>query len=234
MEAITQTSDNSEAQPPAVNSEIVVNHDKNVDLTPFKFNFRSVTDEETQTTTKRPSIELKLPIPSLEGIAAILMGGDAKQQALLIEAVTNIIGDAARDYVNDNTSVTAETFDVSKITFEAIANQEQEARKSRAIDKEAWKAFSDAYIAHIPGTVNTTKDKAALHVKFYVGKFNSLVGHPNRDSAIDKFLELLTIFTTTHPKAEEHEQVLTYLMERAKKIKSAKPADLLDSLGFAA
>jgi hypothetical protein len=213
---------------------VVANHDITVNPTAFKFNFRSVTDEETQTTTKRPTIEIKLPVPSLDGIAKILNEGDKKQQALLLEAVTQVIADAARDYVNDNTTVTAESFDLSKVTFEAIANQEPEVKASRAIDKESWKAFCDAYISHIPSVAaEITKEKAALHCKHYVSKFNSLMGHPNKDKAVDRFLELLTVFTTTYGQAAEHEQVLTYLVERATKIKSAQPANLMDSLGFA-
>lgn len=208
------------------------NHDVNVDKKVYTFGFRTVEDADTGTKTKRPSIELSLPIPSLEGIAAILTSGDEKQQSLLIEAVAQIVVDAARDQLNDNAALTAESFDFSKVTFESIANQEIEARKSRAISKEAWEDFSTAYITHMVSTTAAPKKQVELQVKHMVGKFNVLVNHADRERILGGFKEQLTVFTATYPEAEAHAAIIDYLNGRIKKIIESGPIDVASALGF--
>jgi hypothetical protein len=64
----------------AVAEHIVANYDSSVNAKPISFHFKTIKDEDTGTETKRDSIELVLPIPSVDGIIAILQAGGKQLQ----------------------------------------------------------------------------------------------------------------------------------------------------------
>lgn len=211
---------------------VTANHDVYVDKKAYTFGFRKVTDEETKIETKRPSVELNLAIPSLEGIAKILSSGDDKQQKLLLDAVAGVVVDAARDYLSDNPEATADNFDYSKVTFEAIANQPAEVRASRAISKEAWEDFAKAYMAHMISATNAPKQSVNLQAKAMLGKFKQIENHAEKERILNGFQELLTIFTASYPDAQTHSQVIDFLNNRIQKMRTSEAVDLATALGF--
>ena len=87
-----------------MNDHIQANFDNTVDVREYKFHFKTVKDKDSGIETKRPTIELKLPVPSVEGIIAILEAG-GKQLELLQSAVGDIIVAQARSLLSDNEKI---------------------------------------------------------------------------------------------------------------------------------
>ena len=59
----------------AMHIEIKANFNNKVDVIETGFHFRKVVDADTKTESKRNSIILPLPVPSVEGIIDILQNG---------------------------------------------------------------------------------------------------------------------------------------------------------------
>ena len=122
---------------------IVANYDNTVDFIAAKFHFKKTKVEETGEDYKRPTVELeKLPVPSVEGVIAILQSG-GKQLDLLMEAVQNIVLDRARELVNEKEDINAENFPYDQLSWEKIATLPKAERRGGGISKETWEEFPD-------------------------------------------------------------------------------------------
>ena len=207
---------------------IVVNFDNKLDYKGAKFNFREVKDAETGVKTKRATIELaKLPVPSVEGVVAILQAG-GKPLELLLEAVQDVVISRARDVINDNPHMTAETFDYSQVDWNAIANLEKEDRRS-GIAKEVWEDFATNYAEIMPSVSGVTKEQAAKAASIFIGKFASI---KNRKDLIEKLVVRLAIYAENSPRAGEFAECLEVLDKRATKLLAAEDEKLEDNLGL--
>ena len=207
---------------------IVVNFDNKLDYKEAKFGFRKVTDKETGVETKRNTVELaKIPVPSIEGIVAILETG-GKSLDLLQEAVTEVVLNRARDYINENESVTSENFDYSVLDWNAIANLEKEDRRS-GISKETWDDFAKDYVEVMPAVSGATGEQCATAAKIFVGKFTAV---KTKKDLIGKLKIRLSMYAEHSPKAGEFAEVLDLLLKKADKLIEAKEVSLEDSLGF--
>lgn len=211
--------------PPA---PILVNFDKKLDYKEAKFGFRQITDKETGVVTKRATVELtKLPVPSVEGIVAILETG-GKALELLQEAVLNVILDRARDVVNDSDSITSENFDYNLIDWNTIANLEKEDRRS-GISKETWEDFSKDYVEVMPAISSTSKEQCANAAKIFVGKFAAI---KSKKDVIEKLKMRLSLYAEHSPKANDFVDCVDFLFKKADKLISAKEESLEDNLGL--
>ena len=207
---------------------IVVNFDNKLDYKEAKFGFRKVTDKETGVETKRNTVELaKIPVPSIEGIVAILETG-GKSLDLLQEAVTEVVLNRARDYINENESVTSENFDYSVLDWNAIANLEKEDRRS-GISKETWDDFAKDYVEVMPAVSGATGEQCATAAKIFVGKFTAV---KTKKDLIGKLKIRLSMYAEHSPKAGEFAEVIDLLLKKADKLIEAKEVSLEDSLGF--
>ena len=209
-------------------STIVVNFDNKLDYISAKFGFRSKKDAETGVETKRATVELdKLPVPSIEGIVAILETG-GKSLDLLLEAVQDIILNRARDVINDNELITSENFDYVSCDWNTIANLEKEDRRS-GISKETWADFAQDYIEVMPAVSGTSKEQCANAAKIFLGKFNSI---KSKKDVIAKLKLRMSMYAEHSPKAAEFAEVIDFLMKRADKLIQAKEESLEDNLGL--
>jgi hypothetical protein len=207
---------------------ILVNFDNKLDFKSAKFGFREVTDKETGVKTKRATVELdKLPVPSVEGIVAILETG-GKALDLLLEAVSDIIVARARDVINDLETVTSENFDYSSCDWNTIANLEKEDRRS-GISKETWDDFALDYVEVMPAVSGTSKEQSANAAKIFVGKFASI---KSKKDVIGKLQLRLSMYAEHSPRAAEFVEVLDLLMKKAAKLIQAKEESLEDNLGL--
>ena len=84
-----QTAEEIAAAKSALKSSIVAKFNNLVDVKEMKFNFKS--DKETG--FKRPTVELHLPVPSVEGIVYILENADTrpKELELLLESLADVV-----------------------------------------------------------------------------------------------------------------------------------------------
>jgi hypothetical protein len=207
---------------------IVVNFDNKLDYKSVKFNFREVTDKDTGVKTKRASVELdKLPVPSVEGIVAILETG-GKALDLLLEAVQDIIITRARDVINENETATSENFDYSACDWNVIANLEKEDRRS-GISKETWEDFAKDYVEVMPSISGTSAEQCANAAKIFVGKFASI---KTKKDVIAKLKLRLAMYAEHSPKAGDFAEVIEMLFKRADKLIEAKEVSLEDNLGI--
>lgn len=209
-------------------SPIIVNFDNKLDYKEAKFGFRKVTDKETGVETKRATVELaKIPVPSIEGIVAILETG-GKALELLQEAVADVVLSRARDYINENESVTSENFDYAILDWNAIANLEKEDRRS-GISKETWEDFAKDYVEIMPAVSSTSSEQCANAAKIFVGKFASI---KTKKDVIAKLKLRLAMYAEHSPKASEFAEVIDVLFKKADKLIEAKEVSLEDNLGI--
>jgi hypothetical protein len=207
---------------------ILVNFDNKLDFKEAKFNFRKVKDAETGVETKRATVELaKLPIPSVEGIVAILETG-GKALDLLLEAVAEVVINRARDVINENESITSENFDYSSVDWNAIANLEKEDRRS-GISKETWEDFAVDYVEVMPAVSGTSKEQSANAAKIFVTKFASI---KSKKDVIRKLKLRLSMYAEHSPRAVEFTEVIDFLFKKADKLITAKEESLEDNLGL--
>lgn len=207
---------------------IVVNFDNKLDYKEAKFGFRKVTDKETGVETKRATVELaKVPVPSIEGIVAILEAG-GKSLDLLQEAVADVVLNRARDFINENESITTENFDYSVLDWNAIANLEKEDRRS-GISKETWEDFAKDYVEVMPAVSGTTGEQCATAAKIFLGKFAAV---KTKKDLIGKLKIRLSMYAEHSPKAGEFTEVIDLLFKKADKLIEAKEVSLEESLGF--
>ena len=207
---------------------IIVNFDNKLDYKEAKFGFRKVTDKETGVETKRNTVELaKIPVPSIEGIVAILEAG-GKSLDLLLEAVTEVVLTRARDYINENETVTSENFDYAVLDWNVIANLEKEDRRS-GISKETWDDFAKDYVEVMPAVSGATAEQCATAAKIFVTKFAAV---KTKKDLIGKLKIRLSMYVEHSPKAGEFAEVVELLLKKADKLIEAKEVSLEDSLGF--
>lgn len=227
---------NNAEQSPAVEDSnhvantIKANFNSKVDVIDAKFHFKKKVDETTKLESKRPTIELKLPVPSVEGIVEILTAeGNEKGLALLREAVNNIILDRAREIINNDTSesITQENFPLNELSWEAIANQPAAERRGGGIAKETWEDFFKDYEEVMPAATGKPVANIQRATKVYATKFNMV----KTDKKVLKLLQgQLALYLSTTPNAEVFMECVTFLDKKAETLINAESSSLLDAL----
>ena len=107
----------------------------------YKFHFK-----KDELGNKRETIELKLPVPSVEGLVAILEGG-GKGLELLLSVVGDAVASQARAILNENIAMTVGQFPTDQTVWEFIANMPESEKRGRGIAKEVWEEFAADYLA---------------------------------------------------------------------------------------
>jgi hypothetical protein len=208
------------------NQNINANFDQNVDVKDVKFNFRTVKDEATGLESKRPSVELSIPIPSVEGIIAILEAG-GKQLELLQEAVAEIVINRAREIVSDKEDISADNFPFAELTWEAIANLPKAERKGRGIAKEIWEDFSKDYIATMPAVTGKSAEQVGNAAKILLNKFSAV---KSNKPVISLLKNQLGLYLNSSANAEQFSDCVEFLMQKAQTLLDADEAALLSNL----
>jgi len=207
-------------------TEITANFNKNVDEKEVKFNFRTVKDDATGLESKRPSVELKLPVPSVEGIIAILEAG-GKQLELLQEAVAAVIVDRAREIVADKEDATADNFPYAELLWETIANLPKAERKGRGIPKEVWEDFSKDYISTMPAVTGKSAEQVGNAAKILLNKFSAV---KSNKPVISLLKGQLGMYLNSSANAEQFADCVEFLLQKAQTLLDADEASLLGNL----
>lgn len=184
---------------------IVANTNPLIELRDFTFRFK-----KDKIGNKRANVELKLPVPSPEGLAEILTTG-GKGLELLQDIVADFVKSQASDFVSDNESISQDTFPFDKIDFQYIANLPKEDRRSAAIPAEQWEAFGKDYMAVMPTLTGKSTEAVGTALEIYVKKMAPV---KSNKKVLAKLKEQLSIYSET-PNAEQFEDVLTLLVRRA-------------------
>ena len=213
----------SQSQPvaSAQHSGIVAAYDKTLDVKEFKFYFR-----KDELGNKRAAVELKLPVPSVEGIIAILEAG-GKPLELLLDTVADVVGSQARNIVDENLEISQETFPVDKISWEFISNLEKAARRGGGIPKETWELFAKDYTEVMPSITGKTVDQIGNAAKILLNKFAAV----KTNKPVLKLLkEQLALYVSNSTNAEQFTDCVEFLMDKATTLLGMTDADLLANL----
>ena len=209
-----------------LHQSIRANFNNKVDVREFKFHFKKIKDETTGLETKRPSVELSLPIPSVEGIIEILETG-GKQLDLLIEAVSDVITNRARELVNEKEDISQETFPMDELAWEKIANLPKAERRGGGISKETWEEFSKDYIAVMPAVTGKTAEQVGNAAKILLNKFNAV----KTNKPVLKLLKAqIGLYASNSPNAETYTDCISFLVDKADALINMDEAALLANL----
>lgn len=207
-------------------NQIQANFDNKVDIKEYKFHFKTVKDKESGIETKRPTIEMKLPVPSVEGIIAILEAG-GKELELLQSAVESIIVSQARSILGDNENMTAETFPLDQCLWNFIANMPEAEKRGRGIPKEVWEEFAADYIEVMPAITGKTSEQVALAAKLFLNKFQQV---KTNKPVITKLREQLAVYANNSKQAENFIDCIKFLDDKAEDLLQADETALLANL----
>ena len=205
---------------------ITANFNNQVDAKEFKFNFKKVRDENTGLETKRPSVELTLPVPSVEGIIAILETG-GKSLELLLESVTDVIASRAREIVNEKEDINQANFPFDQLAWEVIANLPKAERRGGGISKDTWEDFSKDYISVMPSVTGKTAEQVGNAAKILLNKFNAV----KTNKPVLKMLKAqLGLYASNSPNAEMYVDCISFLLDKAEALINMDDATLLANL----
>lgn len=205
---------------------IKANFNNLVDVVDTKFHFKKITDETTGLESKRPTVEIKLPRPSVEGIIDII-GKGGKELDLLLEAVGDVVLQRAREIINDKEDITQDNFPLDELSWEKIANLPKAERRGGGISKELWDDFAKDYVAIMPAVTNKPVEKIALAAKVFLNKFNAV----KTDKKVLSLLKgQLALYVTSSPNAENFVDCVDFLDKKAQSLIDADSSNLLDNL----
>jgi hypothetical protein len=202
-------------------SAIVANYDKNVDVRDFKFNFK-----KDELGNKRASVELKLPVPSVEGIIQILTDG-GKGLELLQDCVADVIASQARSIVNDKEDISQENFPFAQVLWDAIANLPKAERRGGGISKELWEAFAKDYVEVMPAVTGKSVEAIGNAAKIYLNKFNAV---KTNKPVLRLLKDQLALYLVNSPNAETYTDCVEFLDNKAKTLVEMDEASLLANL----
>lgn len=226
----TQATENNQAA--AQTNVIVANHNPLVELKETTFNFRKSKDEETGIESKRASVTVKIQVPSVEGIVAILQKG-GKELELLQTAVASQLEDYVKSLLSDDGTLTTENFPADSITWEALANLPDTDRRGRGIPKEMWEDFIKSYIETMPAIIGKSVDVVKKQASILAAKFQPLRTHEKKNELLPKFIEMLTLYVANAQDAEQFGACIEFLLKKADQFMNADTsANLEDALGF--
>ena len=197
-------------------SELIVtpSFDNTVDMTKVQLRFRKDALGNT-----RPAVEVMIPRPSVEGLANIINNGGTdegkKALELLLDAVLetqkSVLRSMANDLIEAGQAVKAESFDLTKLTWAAIAAIPAKERAGTAISKEDWESFVTDYMEVMPAATGKSKEKVALAASIFAKKL--LPVKTNMD-ALATLSQQLDIWYEASKAQDQMAEIYTFLRER--------------------
>lgn len=210
----------------AFHGEIKAKFNNKIDVTEVGFHFRKVTDPATRVETKRNSVILPLPVPSIEGIIDIIQSGGAGL-TLLQEAVMAVLVEQAREYIDANEAVTSTNFPYDILSWDAIANLPKADRRGGGISKELWADFAKDYIAVMPALLNKSEETVTNASKIFLTKFSAC---KTNKQVLLKLKEYLAIYINNTTRGEEFAEPVDWLDKKIDVLLETGEQALLNAL----
>lgn len=227
----------------------------------FKFGFKTpeivVRDEDGKEISRskgeaHPAVKAVLPVPTVEELQVYLsqlgqtqMQGDkevptvaSKVAALILEAVQDLVYQAARAQINEfldknaekpEARFTATDFDLSRLSLEYIASLERAQRGAWAPTDADLEAFCTEYTNVFVHEVQYDPKKVKVHCDQYKKGFAKIKADK---VALGKMAEFLTIWASkaSEAAAADHEATYNWLANRIKKYQAAEEKNYADAL----
>lgn len=208
---MTQDTQNTPETPaPAVETPlhtgIKAAFDNKVDVKEIKFGFRS-----DELGNRRPTVILQLPVPSVEGLVAIIEKGGPGLN-LLLEAAADVVATRARAIVNENDAISQDTFNYNEVSWDELAKIEPGERRGGGIPKETWAEFAADYIAVMPGITGRTLQQIENAVKILLSKFSA---YKSNKPVLAVLRDQLGLYINSSPNAEQYQDCVAALLGKA-------------------
>lgn len=167
---------------------------------------------------QRPSIEVMIDVPTVDGIVEILEKGGKGLQLLLDCAYDVVRGAVASDVaaeenysqdVYNSAKAVIDGKEYFKYSWDAIANQPRAERSK--IDDETWAAFATDYVEIMPGITGKSKEAVELATTVYLKKFSQV---KTNKEILNKLQQQLALYTEHTKRAEEFQEILDLLSSR--------------------
>lgn len=205
---------------------IQANHNPLLDTKPTKFHFKSMEDKETGLKTKRPTVEINLVVPSVEGIIEIIQTG-GKSLELLQEAVESVVQSRAREIINEKEDITEDNFPYEELLWEKIANLPKAERRGGGIAKETWEEFAADYIQVMPAVTGKSAEQVANAAKIFLNKFAAV----KTNKPVLKLLkDQLAIYINNSSSAESYSDCIDFLNNKADNLINMDESALIANL----
>ena len=183
---------------------------------------------------KHPTVEAILPRPTAEQVIAVLANPDVPNAArtLVLEAIENIVFLAGRAQINEwreknpEGTFTANNFDLSKLSLEAIALLPKKQRGGYSPEDAELKAFAEDYKQVMLHVVQFDPKKVGVHVKHLEKGMPKL---RNEKKILEMLRGYLDLWASKTEQMEEHAQVFEWLGERITKWLKAEDRDLTEA-----
>ena len=195
------------------------NHDVLVDVKDFVFHFK-----KDKLGNKRASVELKLPVPSVEGIIAILEKGASKELDLLQDAIYDVIRSQAAGIVSDDEKITQATFPTAQTLWSFIANMPKADRRSSAISPELWEAFAKDYMDIMPAVTGKPLEFISNATIVYLKKFSLI---KTNKEALSKLKDQLSLYVEHSKNVEQFGEIIDLLTSKLDTYLNANDVELL-------
>lgn len=200
---------------------------KNVDMSPMKFRFK-----KDKLENQRPTIEISAPVPSFDGIVAILQAYRSnpetgkKAYELLRDSMADTVRSAALELISqdEKSELTSDNFPIDKLSWDAIANQDRADRRASSIPAELWAAFAEDYIKTMPALTNKSEQAVTFATVVYLKKFAQI---KTDKVSLKKLQDQLAIYVSNTKRGEEFSEILD-LLDR--KVKAYLAADDIQQL----
>jgi hypothetical protein len=195
----------------------VINHEA-------KFTFKAV---DKLTGLKRAPVSLVLPVPTWEGLVAVLE--TEKGQKYFLELAADAVIEQARNQVNDEANpVNDQTgLNLEKLDLLYIASMERVDRRGGGIPKELWELFALDYLEIMPGLQNKPKEVVETALKIFIGRCQSV---KDKKPVLARLREFLDLWLTNTTQGEELSEVYEFLLLKITTFMASDGMELLDKL----
>lgn len=207
---------------------IANNSEFDVNVQETAFHFKKQTDKETGVESKRESLKLAIPYPSVDGVVKILEAG-GKQLELLMDAIQSVIVTQTRDLINEDSKMelNATNFPVEKLSWKYISEIPKATRRGGGIPKEVWDAFAEDYIEVMPAATGKTLDQINNMVKILINKLSSV---KTNEPVLNMVKEQLAVYANATANLEDYAECVEFLDNKADTFLNVSPEDLLAAL----
>lgn len=201
----------------------------------FNFHFRTEKirnekDEVIGTGKKHPDVKVALPVPTQEDLINFIAAG-GKESEFLMEVVNDAIKLAARGQINDyrennpEAVITPDIFDLSKLTFTAIANMD---KRDRAVEipEEVWNSYYEDYRA-VMAALGQPAERVSKHIILFKNQFRSA---RYDKPALGVMKDRLNMYAAKTENMEDNAECFQLLMNRLEKYLKADERKLVEAL----
>lgn len=162
-----------------------------------------------------------MAVLTVAGLIDVISKG-GKGLNLLLEVCQDTVRTSAASIVGDDEKITTESFPHSKITWEAIANQERAERTK--IDDSVWEAFSKDYLEIMPALTNKDPEQLGNALSVYVKKFSIV---KTNKPVLSKLKEQLTIYVNHTQNGEAFSDIIQLLMGKLELYLTSNDVELI-------